>query len=76
MCTAVAWSNSNELYSCSDDKAIWKWSMNCEPISKLCDVDTYITDIHWFPSHSKRQSETTDLSNDVFVAACADCLNF
>ena len=38
-------------------------------MTKLCDVDVFVTDIHWFPSHSKRLVSAT---TDVFVMSSAD----
>lgn len=36
---------------------------------KVCDLEKHITDVHWFPSHSKRLASST---TDVFVASCVD----
>ena len=33
--TSLAWTASNELYTCSDDKTIWKWNMDGEPLSEV-----------------------------------------
>eukprot|EP01018_Ginkgo_biloba_P026942 Gb_26455 [translate_table: standard] len=30
----VGWSLSDELYSCSEDQTIWRWSRNGEPLNK------------------------------------------
>eukprot|EP00026_Physarum_polycephalum_P003964 Phypoly_transcript_03981.p1 GENE.Phypoly_transcript_03981~~Phypoly_transcript_03981.p1 ORF type:complete len:761 (+),score=98.06 Phypoly_transcript_03981:1-2283(+) len=66
--TAVGWGPMNELFSCSDDKNIWKWDKSTEPVAKAGSVDTYITDMHWFPS--KRQAGGA--SSEIFVVACTD----
>ncbi len=47
--TAVGWSPSNELLSASDDKVIAKWGLDGEFIADLCNIDEFITDLHWFP---------------------------
>lgn len=67
MCTAVAWSSSNELYSVGDDKVVLNWNINGEPMPKVCDLEHHVTDIHWFPYHSKRLATST---TDILVAAC------
>ncbi|KAL9641874.1 hypothetical protein ABK040_000254 [Willaertia magna] len=69
VCTALGWCRDNQLYSISDDKQIWKWNLNGEPISKLCEVDVFVTDMHWFPSYSKKLASST---SDVFVISCSD----
>eukprot|EP00994_Dinema_validum_P002678 NODE_159_length_2317_cov_91.151675_g113_i0.p1 GENE.NODE_159_length_2317_cov_91.151675_g113_i0~~NODE_159_length_2317_cov_91.151675_g113_i0.p1 ORF type:complete len:752 (-),score=174.38 NODE_159_length_2317_cov_91.151675_g113_i0:3-2258(-) len=66
-CTAVGWSYSGELFSCSDDSTIMKWNMNGEPISKVCELDTCCTAIKWFPNISNQKNST-----DLFVVACSD----
>jgi intraflagellar transport protein 80 len=38
-------------------------------MTKVCDLETFITDLHWFPSHSKRLASST---TDVFVMSTAD----
>ena len=59
---AVAWTQHNELFSVSDDMTIWKWDMNGEPISKLMDIEVFITDFHWIPGQRV----------DTLVAGCTD----
>eukprot|EP00906_Rhabdomonas_costata_P015489 RCo022262 len=66
-CTAVSWSYSGELFSCGDDSTIWKWNMNGEPISKVCEIDTCFTAIRWFPNVTKKSG-----GSDLFVVACSD----
>jgi intraflagellar transport protein 80 len=48
--TSVAWSNENNLFSCSDDKTITKWSSDGAPLSKITSVQSFTTGISWFPS--------------------------
>lgn len=43
MVTAVGWGPANELYSCSDDKTVWKWDKTTEPVAKVCALDSYFT---------------------------------
>lgn len=69
VCTTVGWSATNELFSCSDDKTILKWNLNGDMNTKVCDVDAYITDMHWFPSYNKRANPS---AMSLFVVSCAD----
>jgi intraflagellar transport protein 80 len=69
VCTAVGWSSSNELYSVSDDKTVLKWSVNGDFLGKVMDLDGFVTDMHWFPSHSKKNAS---LSTDIFILGYAD----
>ena len=45
MVTAVGWTSSNELYSCSDDNSVFLWDMNGEPQSSPFTLDTPVTSI-------------------------------
>lgn len=67
MVTAVGWGPSNELFSCGDDKRIWRWNRDTEPVSRVCELESYITEMHWFPS--KRQAGG---ATEVFVVGCTD----
>ncbi|CAM6088739.1 unnamed protein product [Calypogeia fissa] len=67
---AVGWNLSSELYSCSDDHTIWRWSRNGEALNKVCTLGTCFTDLHWCPSMSHRQH--SGFGPDVFVVACTD----
>lgn len=69
VCTAVGWSAINELVSCSDDKTILKWNLNGEMNSKVGDLDSFVTDMHWFPSYNKRANPS---AMSLFVVACVD----
>ncbi|PNH11834.1 Intraflagellar transport protein 80 [Tetrabaena socialis] len=66
---ALGWNVWNELYSCSDDQTIHKWNMLGEPEQKVCQVDAYYTDLHWYPMSSKK---TQAGGTDVFAVACTD----
>lgn len=64
--TAVGWNKSNkqyELYSCGDDKAVWKWHVEGSPIGKLCELDAYCTAMQWMPNSK---------GADVFCLGCTD----
>lgn len=64
--TCLGWNPSNELYTCSDDKTIWKWNMEGEPITEIVkDTETYVTDMSWIPP--KRE-----IGSDVFAVSCSD----
>ncbi|XP_035693717.1 intraflagellar transport protein 80 homolog [Branchiostoma floridae] len=49
--SSVGWTTADELYSCSDDHAILKWSLLTNETSQLAKLpaEVYATDIHWFP---------------------------
>jgi len=52
--TAVGWAKSNkqyELLSCGDDKTVWKWHVEGQPIGKLCDLDAFCTTMALMPSN-------------------------
>ena len=66
-CCAVVWSGGNELYSCGDDCAVWRWNRSGEPVGKVCDLEANPTDIVWYP-----QSKKGDQGKDLFVVSCAD----
>jgi len=66
--SAVGWNISNDLFSASDEKTVYKWDINCESQGKACTLDSYCTDLHWFPVASKRQQA----GNDIFAVACTD----
>lgn len=63
--SAVCWSPTGELFTCSDDKSICRWSMSGEFLGKLCEFDAFITDIHWFPVVGKQMA-------DIFAISCTD----
>ena len=65
--TGVSWSGSNELVTVSDDRKLWLWNVEGEPQSQLCEVDTFCTELRWFPS---AQGRTKD--SDIFVIGCTD----
>lgn len=52
--TAVAWSPDSQLFSCSDDKEICKWSAEGEAAGKFSVNNVYISSISWFPTLGKQ----------------------
>lgn len=62
--SCVGFSNSNELFSVSDDMTIWKWDMNGEPDQKIMDIDVNVIDMDWMP--------TGKGANEVLALACSD----
>ncbi len=69
VCAALGWSVLNELYTCSDDQTIQKWSLSGEHEGKVCNLGAYVTSLHWFPVASKKQSAG---AADLLVVACTD----
>lgn len=67
--TAVGWSFANELLSCSDDKSIWRWSMNAEPVGQLIAMDAYVTKLDWFPAIA---GKTGRKEQEIFAISCTD----
>lgn len=64
--TGASWSGANELVTVGDDKKIWLWNVEGEPQAPLLDMDTFCTELRWFPSlHGGKGSE-------VFVVGCTD----
>ena len=52
--TAVDWTPDTVLFSCSDDKDIYKWSTDGGTGGKVASIDAYITHISWFPPVGKQ----------------------
>lgn len=68
MVTGVGWTPSNDLYSVSDDKSIWKWGLDGEPESKLVDgLEVFVTDMKWLTS-----VRGGTVTAEVFVIGCSD----
>lgn len=65
MVPAVAWTPQGELYACSEDKEISRWSMDGELLGKAGELDAVVTDMHWFPSVGAQAADT-------FALACTD----
>ena len=61
MVTAVGWTSSNELYSCSDDNTVFLWDMNGDPVSSPFTLETPVTAMSWQPA-ARGSSETLALS--------------
>ncbi|KAG6547729.1 hypothetical protein Mapa_010542 [Marchantia paleacea] len=69
--SAVGWNLAGEVYSCSDDHTIWKWSRNGEALCQVCTVkETSFTDLQWYPSISQRHQ--TGSKSEMFVVGCTD----
>uniref|UniRef100_A0A7S0WTZ1 Intraflagellar transport protein 80 homolog n=1 Tax=Chlamydomonas leiostraca TaxID=1034604 RepID=A0A7S0WTZ1_9CHLO len=66
---ACGWSVWNELYSCGDDQIIHKWNLQGEPEGKVCQLDAYFTDMHWYPLSSKKNQAG---GTDVLAASCTN----
>eukprot|EP00744_Colponema_vietnamica_P004654 GILI01006912.1.p1 GENE.GILI01006912.1~~GILI01006912.1.p1 ORF type:complete len:758 (-),score=200.90 GILI01006912.1:92-2365(-) len=63
--SAVGWNANNELLSVADDNAVWRWSMEGEAVSKVCDIEkSAAIDLQWFP--------TAKGASDCFAVACTD----
>lgn len=65
MVTAVCWTPTNELYTCSDDKTVMRWNLQGESMGKVCELDAFVTDMSWFPSAGQQVS-------DFFAISCTD----
>lgn len=68
-CTAVGWSFTNELVSCSDDRSVWRWSMSHEPIGQMMPLDAYVTALDWFPALPGKSDRK---EQEIFVVSCTD----
>jgi intraflagellar transport protein 80 len=65
MVTAVGWCKTGkqyELLSCGDDQALWKWSVEGLPITKLGATASYPTAMAWMPN-SKGSDNTFALGS-------------
>ncbi len=48
MVTSLGWTPSNnELFTVSDDKTVMKWNMDGETADKICEIDSFVTDLKW-----------------------------
>jgi intraflagellar transport protein 80 len=65
---ALGWNSSNELITCSDDQTIRVWNMDGEPLNVLTELDTYVTDVHWLRTGTKRSGN----DKEKFLVACTD----
>mmetsp|Transcript_24926 Transcript_24926/g.44327 ORF Transcript_24926/g.44327 Transcript_24926/m.44327 type:complete len:775 (+) Transcript_24926:94-2418(+) len=65
MCTALTWVTSNELFTCSDDKQLLRWTQEGELGGKVAETEGFITSISWFPDVGKRAA-------NMFACACTD----
>ena len=65
--TAVTWSPDCQLFSCSDDKSISKWSSEAEHVGKISLANNvYATSISWLPSGGNKQG------TEMFALSCTD----
>jgi hypothetical protein len=65
----VAWTPDGQLFSCSDDKTIWKWTADGESVGKVTSFDNlFITNISWIPPVGKQVRQSC-------CSSCADCLS-
>ncbi|KAJ8030563.1 Intraflagellar transport protein 80-like [Holothuria leucospilota] len=70
--SCVAWTTSEELYSCSDDHQILRWNLLSDETTTLAKLpnEIYATDIHFFPRGLGGKGKQTQA--DVFVLAATD----
>lgn len=69
LCSAAGFNVWGECFTASDDQTIQKWNLSGEPEGKVCQLDAYFTDLHWYPLSSKK---TQAGGTDVFAVACTD----
>lgn len=67
---ALGWSPNNELITASDDSTVQRWGMDGSALGKLCDLEQFTTDLHWFPTSANRNKQKKLEEN--FVIACTD----
>lgn len=60
---AVGWTQTNVLFSVADDKCIQSWSIDGEPLAKVCDIDCFATDFHWLVAPGAADSEVLALAS-------------
>ena len=70
--SCVAWTTSEELYSCSDDHKILKWMRLSDETNTVANLpnDIYATDIHFFPKSLGGKGKQPGA--DIFVLTSAD----
>ena len=61
--SAVGWTQTNVLFSVADDKCIQSWSIDGEPLAKVCDIDCFATDFHWLVAPGAADSEVLALAS-------------
>lgn len=69
MVTGVGWTPSNELFTVSDEKLVMRWSLAGEPGPKICDLDSFATDFHWY-SASRGAGQAS--REEFFAVGCSD----
>ena len=70
--SCVAWTTSEELYSCGDDHQILKWKRLSDETSVVAKLpsEIYATDIHFFPKSLSGKGKQPH--SDIFVLSSAD----
>lgn len=71
--SAVGWTQTNVLFSVSDDKSVQSWNIDGEPQSKVCDVDCFATDFHWLVAPGAADSEMFAIGAGDGAHAHIDC---
>ena len=64
--TAVTWSPDCQLFSCSDDKSISRWSSEAEHLGKISLPNVYASAISWLPNGASKQGA------EMFAISCTD----
>lgn len=65
MCTSICFNPFNEFYTGSDDKNIYKWDIDGQNLGLVCELDSSITSLDWYPTHGS-------VSSDIFLVGCTD----
>ncbi|KAI8462988.1 MAG: intraflagellar transport protein 80 [Monoraphidium minutum] len=66
---AVGWNAFSELFSCSDDHSICRWSSRGDLEGKVCVIESAsFTDLQWLPAGARKGAGGADL----FAVACTD----
>ncbi|XP_071949361.1 intraflagellar transport protein 80 homolog [Antedon mediterranea] len=70
--SCVAWTTSEQLFSCGDDHQVLKWSQLSDETSVLVKLaeEIYATDIHFFPKSIAGKGKQT--GSEVFVLTSTD----
>ncbi len=70
--SCVAWTTSEELFSCGDDHQILKWKRLSDETSTVANLpnEIFATDIHFFPRGLGGKGKQPQA--DIFVLSSAD----
>jgi len=63
----ASWSGNNELLTVGDDKLIWLWNVEGEPLALTAEVEICATSLRWHPTASGGRG-----GGETFVLACVD----